>query len=238
MIKRDIWIKLIKDFLEFKLPEITERDINIQELPIKRAVTIIGPRRAGKTYLMFQVMKDLLGKDIEKNRLLYMNMESDLLIGCDFTDIRNLLQIFYEIYPENKNQKVYLFLDEIQIIPEWEKFVRAIIDSENIQIFISGSSSKLLSKEIATGLRGRTIPYYVYPFSFREFLRAKDFKIETYLSTSQKSILLNHLSKFMTGSYPETVFFEDGKEKILREIIDVTIYRDVVERFNVKTIKV
>jgi len=85
-------------------------------------------------------MKDLLEKNIEKDRLLYVNMESDLLI-----------------------------------------------DSENIQIFISGSSSKLLSKEIATGLRGRTIPYYVYPFSFREFLRAKDFKIETYLSTSQKS---------------------------------------------------
>jgi hypothetical protein len=238
MIKRDIWIKLIKNFLEFKLPEITKRDINILELPIKRAVTIIGPRRAGKTFLMFQVMKDLLEKNIEKDRLLYVNMESDLLIGCDLTDIRNLLQIFYEIYPENKNRKVYLFLDEIQIIPEWEKFVRAIIDSENIQIFISGSSSKLLSKEIATGLRGRTIPYYVYPFSFREFLRAKDFKIETYLSTSQKSKLLNHLGKFMTGSYPETVFFEDGKEKILREIIDVTIYRDVVERFNVKNIKV
>ncbi|MBU4374070.1 MAG: DUF4143 domain-containing protein [Euryarchaeota archaeon] len=112
------------------------------------------------------------------------------------------------------------------------------MDSENIQVYLSGSSSKLLSKEIATGLRGRTIPYYVYPFSFREFLRAKGFKIEKYLSSSRKALLLNLLDKFMKGSYPEAVFFEEEKEKILREILDVTIYRDVVERFKVKNIKV
>jgi predicted AAA+ superfamily ATPase len=238
MIKRDIWIKLIKDFYEFKLPEMTERDIKIPEIPIKRVISIIGPRRAGKTYLMFHVIKDLQEKKIEKDRILYINLESDLLVGCELSDIRNMLLIFYEIYPENKNRKVYLFLDEIQVILEWEKFIRAVMDSENTQIFISGSSSKLLSKEIATGLRGRTVPFYVYPFSFREFLRAKGFKIESYLSTSQKSLLLNHLDRFMKGSYPEIVFFEEEKEKILREIIDVTIYRDVVERFNVKNIKV
>lgn len=238
MIKRDVWIRVIKDFYEFKLPEMVERDIKISELPIKRAVSIIGPRRAGKTYLMFQVMKSLLDKNIERNRILYINIESDLLIGCEISDLRHMLELYYEIYPENKNEKVYLFLDEIQVVSQWEKFIRAIMDSENIQIYVSGSSSKLLSKEIATGLRGRTITYYVYPFSFREFLRAKRFKIEKYLSSSQKALLLNLLDKFLKGSYPEAVFFEEENEKILREIIDVTIYRDVVERFKVKNIKV
>lgn len=238
MIKRETWIKIIKDFYEFKLPELVERDIDISEPPIRRAISIIGPRRAGKTYLMFQVMRGLIDKDTEKKRLLYINMESDLLIGCGLSDLRSMLELFFEIYPENKNEKVFLFLDEIQIIPGWEKFVRSVMDTENIQIFISGSSSKLLSKEIATSLRGRTIPYYVYPFSFREFLRAKGFKIETYLSSSQKSLILNHLDKFLKGSYPEVVFFEEEKEKILTEILDVTIYRDVVERFKVKNIKV
>ncbi|VVB88463.1 AAA domain protein [uncultured archaeon] len=238
MIKRDIWIKVIKDLYEFKLPEMVERDIKISELPIKRAVSIIGPRRAGKTYLMFQVIKSLLGKNIERNRILYINIESDLLFGCELSDLRNMLELYYEIYPENKNEKVHLFLDEIQVVPGWEKFVRAVMDNENIQIYVSGSSSKLLSKEIATGLRGRTISYYVYPFSFREFLEAKGFKIETYLSSSQKAHLLNLLDKFLEGSYPEAVFFEEEKEKILREIIDVTIYRDVVERFKIKNIKV
>lgn len=238
MIMRETWIKVIKDFFEFKLPELVERDIKISEIPIKRAVSIIGPRRAGKTYLMFQEMRALLEKNTEKSRLLYINLESDLLVGCELSDLRNMLELFYEIYPENKTKKIYLFLDEIQIISGWEKFVRAVMDSENIQVYVSGSSSKLLSKEIATGLRGRTIPYYVYPFSFKEFLRAKGFKIEKYLSTSQKALLLNLLDKFMKGSYPEAVFFEEEKEKILREILDVTIYRDVVERFRVKNIKV
>jgi predicted AAA+ superfamily ATPase len=238
MIKRETWIKVIKDFNEFKLPELVERDIKISEIPIKRAVSIIGPRRAGKTYLMFQVIRDILKKNIEKSRLLYINLESDLLTGCELSDLRTMIELFYEIYPENKNKKVYLFLDEIQTVLGWEKLVRAVMDSEDIQVYVSGSSSKLLSKEIATGLRGRTIPYYVYPFSFREFLRAKGFKIEKYLSSSRKALLLNLLDKFMKGSYPEAVFFEEEKEKILREILDVTIYRDVVERFRVKNIKV
>jgi predicted AAA+ superfamily ATPase len=238
MIKRETWIKVIKDFYEFKLPEMVERDIKVSEPLIKRAVSIIGPRRAGKTYLMFQVIKTLLDKNTKKSRLLYINFESDLLVGCEIADLRTMLEFFYEIYPENKNLKVFLFLDEVQVVSGWEKFVRTMIDSENIQVYISGSSSKLLSKEIATGLRGRTIPYYVYPFSFREFLRAKSFKMDKYLSTSQKTLMLNLLDKFMKGSYPEAVFFEDEKEKILREILDVTIYRDVVERFKVKNIKV
>jgi predicted AAA+ superfamily ATPase len=238
MIKRETWIKVIKDFYEFKLPEMVERDIKVSEPLIKRAVSIIGPRRAGKTYLMFQVIKTLLDKNTKKSRLLYINFESDLLVGCEIVDLRTMLEFFYEIYPENKNLKVFLFLDEVQVVSGWEKFVRNMIDSENIQVYISGSSSKLLSKEIATGLRGRTIPYYVYPFSFREFLRAKSFKMDKYLSTSQKALMLNLLDKFMKGSYPEAVFFEEEKEKILKEILDVTIYRDVVERFKVKNIKV
>ncbi|MFZ3169767.1 MAG: ATP-binding protein [Candidatus Methanoperedens sp.] len=238
MIKRDTWIRIIKDFSEFKLPEMVERDIKISELPIKRAVSIIGPRRAGKTYLMFHEMRVLLEKNTEKSRLLYINLESDLLIGCELSDLRIMFELFYEVYPENKNKKVYLFLDEIQLVSGWEKFVRAVMDTENLQVYVSGSSSKLLSKEIATGLRGRTITYYVYPFSFREYLRAKEFKIEDYLSSSRKALLLNLLDKFLAGSYPEVVFFEDEKEKILKEIMDVTIYRDVVERFKVKNIKV
>jgi len=238
MINRETWIRIIKDFQEFELPELVERDIEITEPPIKRVISIIGPRRAGKTFFMFQTIKRFLEKKLEKNRILYVNFESDLLIGCGISDLRNMIEIFYGIYPENKNRKVYLFLDEIQNIFGWEKFIRAIMDSENTQIFISGSSSKLLSREIATSLRGRTLPYYIYPFSFKEFLRAKDFRIEEYLSSSQKAKILNLLEKYVKGSYPETVFFEKEKEKILKEISDVTIYRDVVERFKVKNVKV
>jgi len=238
MITRESWIRIIRDFQELELPKLIERDLRIKvDLPIKRAVSIIGPRRAGKTFFMFQLIGELLKDDVEKSRVLYVNLESDLLIGCTVEDLRNMLNIFYEIYPENKKQKVYLFLDEVQNVPMWERFVRSIIDSEEIQVFISGSSSKLLSMEIATSLRGRTLSYYIYPFSFKEFLRAKGFKIGKYLSSSQKSILLNLLQKYIRGSYPEAVLFEEEKEKILKEIFDVTIYRDIIERFKVKNIR-
>jgi predicted AAA+ superfamily ATPase len=239
MIIRETWVKTIKDFQEFELPELVERDVEVDtDPPIKRVVSVIGPRRTGKTFLMFQIMKKLLERGVEKNRILHVNFESDLLLGIELPDLRNLIEIFYEIYPENKGQKVYLFLDEIQNVPDWEKFVRTVMDSENVQVFVSGSSSKLLSKEISTSLRGRTLPYYIYPFSFKEFLKTKDFKMERYLSSSQKAKLLNLLEKYMKGSYPEVILFEREREKILREILDVTIYRDVVERFKVKNVKV
>jgi len=239
MVTRETWVRTIKDFQEFELPELVERDVKVDtDPPIKRVVSVIGPRRTGKTFLMFQIMKKLLEKGVEKNRILYINFESDLLLGIELPDLRNMIEIFYEICPENKTQKVYLFLDEIQNVPDWEKFVRTVMDSEKVQAFVSGSSSKLLSKEISTSLRGRTLPYYVYPFSFKEFLKTKDFKMGKYLSSSQKAKLLNLLEKYMKGSYPETILFEREGEKILREILDVTIYRDVVERFKVKNVKV
>ncbi|MEM2088002.1 MAG: ATP-binding protein, partial [Thermoproteota archaeon] len=239
MIKRETWIRIIRDFYELELPELIERDLKINvDLPVKRTISIIGPRRSGKTFFMFQTVGKLLNHNVDKSRMLYVNLESDLLIGCTVEDLRNMLNIFYEIYPENRKQKVYLFLDEVQNVPNWERFVRSIMDSEKIQVFISGSSSKLLSMEIATSLRGRTLPHYIYPFNFNEFLRAEGFKVERYLSSSQKAMLVNLLQKYMQGSYPEAVLFEKEREKILKEIFDVTIYRDIIERFRVKNVRV
>ena len=239
MITRETWIRAIKDFQEFELPKLVKRDLRIEaDLPIKRAISIIGPRRAGKTFSMFQVIGELLRNGIDKSRILYVNLESDLLIGCTVEDLRNMLNIFYEIYPENRGRKIYLFLDEVQNVPYWERFVRNLVDSGGIQVYVSGSSSKLLSIEVATSLRGRTLPYYIYPFNFKEFLRAKGFEVEKYLSSSKKATLLNLLQKYMEGSYPEVVLFEKEREKVLKEIFDVTIYRDIVERFRVKNIRV
>jgi hypothetical protein len=239
MITRETWIRAIKDFQEFELPKLVKRDLRIEaDLPIKRAISIIGPRRAGKTFFMFQVIGELLRNGIDRSRILYVNLESDLLIGCTVEDSRNMLNIFYEIYPENRGRKIYLFLDEVQNVFYWERFVRNLVDSGGIQVYVSGSSSKLLSMEVATSLRGRTLPYYIYPFNFKEFLRAKGFEVEKYLSSSKKAMLLNLLQKYMEGSYPEVILFEKEREKILKEIFDVTIYRDIIERFKVKNIRV
>ncbi len=239
MILREIFVRIIKDFEEFSLPDLVERDISIKtDIPINRVISIIGPRRTGKTYIMFQLIKRLLDKGVKKNRIIYINFESDLLLGAELPDLRSMIDIFYEIYPENKKQKIYLFLDEIQNIPNWEKFIRTIMDSEYIQIFISGSSSKLLSKEIATSLRGRTISYNIYTFNFNEFLKLKKFEIEKNLSSHKKALLLNLLKTYIYGSYPEAIIFEEERNKILKEILDVTIYKDIVDRYKVKNTKV
>ncbi|MEM2637252.1 MAG: ATP-binding protein [Candidatus Korarchaeota archaeon] len=239
MISRETWIKIIKDFQEFKLPQLVERDLRIElDIPIKRTISIIGPRRAGKTFFMYQIISKLEQNNVDRNRILYVNFERVELIGCKPEDLRHMLDIFYEIYPESKKQKVYLFLDEVQNVPGWEIFVRSVMDSENIQVFVSGSSSKLLSMELATSLRGRTISYYIYPFNFREFLRAVGFEVDKYLSSSQKAMLLNLLQKYLKGSYPEAVLFEKEREKIVKEIFNVMVYRDIIERFKVKNIRV
>lgn len=239
MINRDVWIKIIRDFKEFEIPQIVERDKAIEiDIPIKRIISIIGPRRSGKTYFMFQQILKLLNEGVVKERILYVNFENDLLVGSTVNDLRKMIEIFYEIYPDNKKKKAYLFLDEIQAVPDWEKFVRSIMDLESVQIFISGSSSKLLSKEISTVLRGRSLPYYIFPFSFKEFLKAKKLKIEKYPSSSQRAKLMNSLAEYTNfGGYPEVVIYPEEREKILKEILDVTIYRDIIERYKVKNTK-
>lgn len=220
------------------MPKIIERDIEIPtDIPIKRVIAIIGPRRAGKTYSMFQLIKQI-GKKIPKNRILYIDFEDDRLINADVKDMRNMINIFYEIYPENKNNKVYLFFDEIQNVENWEKFVRAVMDSEKAQIFVSGSSSKMLSEEIATSLRGRCLTYKILPFSFAEILKAKNFARKKFLSSGDKARLLNYLNDYLYyGGYPETVLFPRERRKIIEEILNTTIC-NIIERYNIRNIKI
>ena len=238
MIGRDVWIEIIKDFQEFEMPDLVEREKAIDfDIPIRRAISIIGPRRTGKTYFMYQLISNLLRAGIEKDRLLYVNLERESLALCETEDLTRLIDIFYEVYPENLERKCYLFLDEIQNVRGWERFVRTVIDNRNIQVFISGSSSKLLSKEISTAMRGRSLSEFIYPFSFGEFLAAKNFEVEKYLSSSKRITLLNLLNRYLFGSYPEVVVYEKERDKILSEILDVTIYRDIIERYSVKNLK-
>ena len=167
MINKEKWVEIIKDFHEKRIPILIPRDISIPtEVPINRAITIIGKRRAGKTYVMYQLINELL-KIIKKEQVLYINLEKYNLLDLD--DLARMLESFYELYPENKKRRIYLFLDEIQNVNKWEKFVRGCLD-EGIKVYLSGSSSRMLSREIATSMRGRSLTYQILPFSFKEFV--------------------------------------------------------------------
>jgi predicted AAA+ superfamily ATPase len=236
---KDIAEVLIKDFFERPLPELIERDLEIKPPATKKAITIIGPRRAGKTYFLYNNMKRL--EKVKRTDMLYVNLEDDRLLPLRLKDLDMLLRTYYEIYPQNRKKKIYLFLDEVQNVPGWERFVRRILDTENVQVYITGSSSKLLAKEIATTMRGRAASHMILPFSFKEFLRAKGLEPERYLSSDKRSWIMRYLDEYVRfGGFPEVVLEEDenSKVKTLKEYVEILLVRDIIERHNVKNIKV
>ncbi|MHA1730207.1 MAG: ATP-binding protein [Promethearchaeota archaeon] len=235
---------LIKEFHEFQFPEILSRDLVTPQTNM--ITTLVGARRVGKTYYYFQLIQNLINREIPVNCILYVDFEDDRLFPLEVSDLNFLLEAYYELYPENKNKKKYFFFDEIQNIPNWELFIRRIGDKEDIKIFLTGSSSKLSSKEIATSLRGRTLTSYLFPLSFREFLRFKNIELEeNFEFSSQRFKIKNELKKFLEfGGFPEVVLSERLnqsseesdviKRQILADYYDMIIYRDLVERYSIR----
>ncbi|MEM5791038.1 MAG: ATP-binding protein, partial [Candidatus Aenigmatarchaeota archaeon] len=143
-----------------------------------------------------------------------------------------VLKVFVEVKGFSPK---FLLLDEIQLVKNWESLLRSLLD-RGYRMFITGSSSKLLSKEIATQLRGRTLSYLLLPFSFREFLTAKEFEIKEYYTFEETGKILNLLEKYLKeGSYPEIVFSEE-KEKLFKSYFNEIFFSDFVERHRIKSI--
>ncbi len=220
---------VIRDFHQNGIPKAVKREISI---PLKsgKIITIIGPRRAGKTYMLFQLMKGI--EDITD--VLYINFEDERLA---FTkeSLHQIIEAYFELYPKKKGQNIYIFFDEIQEAKGWEKFVRRLYDTLTKRIFLTGSSAKMLSKEIATSLRGRAISYEIYPLSFREYLHFKSIP-EDLTSTKGKAAIMHELEAYMLrGGFPETVHMDDDiYKKTIISYFDVMLYRDVIERYSIR----
>lgn len=232
----------ISKFWEQDLSDVIDRDINIK-LPIKlsKAVTIIWPRRSWKTFVCFQLIKNLIKSWIDKRQIIYFNFEDERLLNINSKDLDIILQVYFEVFPDNYSKELFLFLDEIQEVKDWEKFVRRILDEyKNIKIILTWSSSKFLSKDIATSLRGRTITYKIYPLSFKEVLKFKrlEYLLEkSYLLEREEFLLQNIFFEVLKyGFFPEVVIEDnqDLKESILKNYYDVIFYKDIIERWNIK----
>ncbi len=232
--------KIIVQWNEFKIPETLPRDISIS-LNHDFITTITGPRRAGKTYLCFQLIQHLFEKKISKENVLYVNFEDEKLLGANANDLNGLLDAFYELTDVNKNQNIYLFLDEIQNAQNWDVWVRRIYDTDkNIKIILTGSSSKLLSKEISTKLRGRVLNVEVFPLSFKEYLKWKKIKyaLKT-ISYSKERFEVKKAFKYylVNGGYPALTANDVPNKQILQSYFQSMIFKDVIERYNIKEIK-
>jgi len=230
---KETFKKLIINFQERTFGRIVPRDYEIPTTT-KKIVSLIGVRRSGKTYILYSLI-ETLRKTIDPQNIVYINFEDDRLFPLKLENLDDLMEGYYELYPEKREEKVYLFLDEVQNVEGWEKYIRRIDDTLNLQLYITGSSSKLLSSEIATSLRGRTITYEVFPFSFKEYLRYKEIEVNLYSSKSISFVKNAFNSYLVDGGFAET-FDEtpDVQKRILKDYLDLIIYKDVVERYTIK----
>ncbi len=224
---------------EFNVPKALERAVKV-EINTDFIITITGPRRAGKTYFCFQLINQLINKGISKDNILYINFEDNKLLGAESKDLDKLLETFFESSQTNKKQKIYLFLDEIQTVKNWDSWARTINDTRrDIQIILTGSSSKLLSKEISTKLRGRVLNYEIFPLSFKEILNWKNIKydLKAISYSKDKTEIKKLFSSFiLNGGYPAIIYQNLQKENILQSYYDSMIFRDIIERYKIEDV--
>lgn len=189
----------------------------------------VGIRRTGKSYLMYQQIKQLESKGVPLSQIVYVNFEDERLLEIKVTDLNTILEIGLEM--SGSANKPYLFLDEIQNINGWEKFVRRIADMK-YRINITGSNSKMLSSEIASTLGGRFIIMNVYPYSFTEYLTANH-REKNYLdviSTQDRADVLSLYNEYVTfGAFPELVDIKN-KRAFLSSIYQTIYLGDIITR--------
>ncbi len=226
---------ILTDFHEKWLPPVFDRDLELP-LDLGKIIAIVGIRGSGKTFLLFRTMQRLTARNIPRENIIYVNFEDDRLFPTQLDEMDLILRAYHELYPDKQTEKKYIFLDEIQQVPGWEKYVRRIHDTENVGIYITGSSSTLVSRDISTALRGRSIQYEVFPLSFGECLRFKKIEVRDYSARAEARIL-HALNDYLEwGGFPEIVQTGDSRirMKILKEYVDLLLYKDLIDQYGVK----
>jgi predicted AAA+ superfamily ATPase len=227
------------DAVACAFPVFTPREADTAVVPGK-ARAVIGMRRSGKTTFLYQCLAERLAEGIARERLVYFNFEDERLDGLEAADLGILLDEYYRSFPSlRKEHRVTWCLDEIQIIPGWEKFVRRMIDGENVEILLSGSSARMLSREVATTMRGRALETIITPFSFREFAVSWGLKIpapDRLMGAASQSGWTACFDQYVeSGGFPEAgqPSMKPHRTQLLQGYVDTVLFRDVAERHGV-----
>jgi hypothetical protein len=227
--------EIILDFQELDLTTGVPRRVAVSPVPGK-ATVCIGVRRSGKSTFMFQLMKKLLDAGVSRQNILYLNFFDDRLHLLQHDNLGVILEAYFSLYPEKKNtEKVYCFFDEIQVVPGWEPFIDRLLRMETCEVYITGSSAQMLSREIATQMRGRALSWEMFPFSFREFLDGKGIESDGPFSTKKRLTIQKAFEEYWeTGGFPEVA----GLSRMLRikthqEYWGAMLFRDLVERHDI-----
>lgn len=232
MKKKEQLKQLIRDFHLSPLFDVRLRALQ-PPLELKKIITLIGVRRSGKTSILYNMINQLCQR-VDISQIIFVNFEDERL-DLKTDELDYIIQSYRELYPENNLNNCYFFFDEIQNVSGWEKFIRRVYDTISKNVYVTGSNSKLLSTEIATSLRGRTLSFEVYPLSFIEYLSFKDIDTDMY-SSKNLAYIKNAQNQYLkNGGFPETVFIgEQYKDQILQEYFNVMLYKDLAERYGIK----
>lgn len=212
----------------------------IPYIPEPFPIVLTGIRRSGKSSLFALLMRHLAENGVSPTQLLLVNFEEPLFaphLSIEFFE--ELIALYREKI--NPDRKIYFFLDEIQNLPDWEKWVRREADLKENKIFLTGSSAKLLSSEIATLLTGRHVTFMIPPLSFKEYLSwqglAPTSEIE---QTENKARLRKSLVDYLEwGGFPQVVLSDSAEKrsKILHHYFDDILFRDIVLRHEIRDVK-
>lgn len=226
---------IILDFQETRLETGVPRRVRVESVRGKAAVCI-GVRRGGKSTCMFQVIQRLLNGGVPRQNILYLNFFDDRLHTLRQNNLGLIAEAYYALYPEKKQaETVYCFFDEIQAVPGWEPFIDRLMRTEQCEVYLTGSSARMLSKEIATQMRGRALSWELFPFSFREFLDYKGVQSEGAFSTKRRLLIQKAFEEYWeTGGFPEVAGLDRSvRIKIHQEYLQAILFRDLVERHDV-----
>ena len=224
---RDVLKQIIIDQKEMYLDNpLISRDYDLEE---NVNYCFVGIRRTGKSYMMYQQIHNLMNDGISSSQIVYVNFEDERLLEIGVDDLNTILEIGIEF--SGSKGKPYLFLDEIQNVDGWEKFVRRVADMK-YRINITGSNSKMLSKEIASTLGGRFMIVNVFPYSFNEYLSAnhiENVRLDQ-IGTKKRADIVSQYEQYVTyGAFPELVDIKN-KRPFLNNIYQTVYLRDIITR--------
>ena len=230
--------EILGDFYENGLPaDIKPRQMTYLEKSHSVSV-VTGMRRTGKTYFTYQRMEELLRQGLPLNRIVHVNFDDDRLKGATVDDLRLLGDTHARLFPQAAGEKCWYFLDELQNVDGWEWYARRLLDSNLVQLCLTGSSSRLLSSEIATHLRGRALEIEMFPLSFAETLLFNGLFPKppaAPYSARAAGLLRNAMGLYLeTGGFPDVQGLPDRlRIRMLQEYVDAVVYRDILERHNI-----
>ncbi|MDD5942187.1 ATP-binding protein [Fibrobacter sp.] len=238
----EIIAQVLREFYETGIPsDVCQRPFDFLEKR-RNATSIIGMRRTGKTYAAYQRMLELVNGGIPIERIVYINFDDERLRLVTVDDLHFVGEAHAMMYPKAAQEKCWYFLDELQNVDGWEMYARRLLDSPLVQLCITGSSSKLLSSEVATQLRGRSLDMEVFPLSFSEFLEFNSIvKHIPQLPCSSRTagVLRNAMSRYLEeGGFPD-VQGENLRirNKLLQEYVNAVVLRDVIERHEISSVQ-